>query len=66
MNVKVIYAGVSQEVRKLIEVDDSLRTRLSDQMIIQAKDEEIKQIITRGWDDVEMEWDDIQLSNIVK
>lgn len=65
-NAKIIYAGVSQEVRKLIEVDSSLRDRLSDQLITQAEGDEIKEIMIQGWRHVNLTWNDQELENVVK
>ncbi|WP_183128095.1 ATP-binding protein [Clostridium autoethanogenum] len=64
-NAKIIYVGISQEVNKLIEIDSSLRDRLSDQLVLAAKDEEIKNILTTGWDKLKLRWNSNELKNIV-
>lgn len=60
-HAKIIYVGISQEVTKLIEIDSSLRDRLSDQLMLPAKEIEISNILTNGWNQMELTYDDIDL-----
>lgn len=61
---KIIYVGISQEVNKLIEVDSSLRDRLSDQRIEPVLSGEIKDILTYGWGKLKLNYNDIDLDYV--
>ncbi|ABL00844.1 AAA family ATPase [Pelobacter propionicus] len=63
-NSKIIYAGISQEVSKLISLDQSLRDRLADQMLEKLHDSEVKQIFTKGWSAVGFDYSEIDLDHI--
>lgn len=46
---KVIFAGISQEVERLIPLDPSLRDRLADQLLSPLEDVKIHEILEKGW-----------------
>ncbi len=63
-NAKIIYAGISQEVSKLISLDQSLRDRLADQMLEKLHDSEVKQILIKGWSAVGFDYSRIDIEHI--
>ena len=63
---KIIYAGISQEVGKLITLDSSLRARLADQIMSPLKDGQIKEILELGWGHSGFLFSNIDLDKIVR
>jgi Cdc6-like AAA superfamily ATPase len=63
---KIIYAGISQEVSKLIALDSSLRARLADQMMSPLQNEQIMEILTLGWEACGFDFSNINMNKIVE
>lgn len=59
---KVIFAGITQEVSTLLNVDSSLRDRLAEQHIKLLEPEEIEEILVSGWKKLKLSYD----NNIVE
>lgn len=63
-SAKIIYAGITQEVSSLINVDESLRDRLAEQHIKLLETEEVQKILVSGWNAIDLKYDDINIEEI--
>lgn len=63
---KVIYAGISQEVSKLVPADPSLRDRLADQLLKPLPNMTTKEIFDNGWSAANFTFDSINTLTLAK